>query len=115
MVSADAFLIPMVFETEFRRRMETSFPSKLIEFAQFGKPLIIWGPEYCSAIRWGRNKNKALCLTDPNPQLLMKSILTLKECHADQKRLSNAALDAAKSEFNPKIIQNYFLKMLGFL
>ena len=41
LASADAFLIPMVFEEKYRRRMETSFPSKLIEFAQFGKPLII--------------------------------------------------------------------------
>ena len=50
--SADAFLIPMVFDKKYRRRMETSFPSKLIEFAQFGKPLIVWGPEYCSAAKW---------------------------------------------------------------
>jgi hypothetical protein len=50
--SADAFLIPMVFDEKYRRRMETSFPSKLIEFAQFGKPLIVWGPKYCSAAKW---------------------------------------------------------------
>lgn len=39
--SADAFLVPMVFDLEMRRPMETSFPSKLIEFAQFGKPLVV--------------------------------------------------------------------------
>lgn len=113
--SADAFLIPMVFDPEIRRRMETSFPSKLIEFAQFGKPLIVWGPEYCSAIRWGRIENKALCVTDPNPRLLMKSIMTLKKCHADQIRLANASLVAAKGELHPEIIQNDFLKYMGTL
>ncbi len=41
MASADAFLITIVFAPSIRRRMETSLPSKLIEFAQFGKPLII--------------------------------------------------------------------------
>jgi glycosyltransferase involved in cell wall biosynthesis len=61
--SADAFLIPMVFEEKYRRRMETSFPSKLVEFAQFGKPLVVWGPEYCSAVQWGRQKNSVLCVT----------------------------------------------------
>src|SRR5262249_16840981 len=43
--SSDAFLVPMVFDPAMRRRMETSFPSKLPEFTQFGKPIVIWGPE----------------------------------------------------------------------
>ena len=50
--SADAFLVAMSFDVALRRRMETSFPSKLTEFAQFGRPIVIWGPEYCSAVQW---------------------------------------------------------------
>jgi hypothetical protein len=42
--------------------VETSFPSKLPEYAQFGKPIVIWGPEYCSAIHWGREGDRALCI-----------------------------------------------------
>ncbi len=112
MASADAFLIPMVFETEMRRRMETSFPSKLIEFAQFGKPLIIWGPEYCSATRWGRIKNNALCVTDADPQVLINSIIALKTLLSEQSRLSSASMETAKGEFHFEKIQDDFLTML---
>jgi glycosyltransferase involved in cell wall biosynthesis len=113
LATADAFLIPMVFEHAMRRRMEASFPSKLIEFTQFGKPLIIWGPEYCAAIRWGRNGNKALCVTDPNPQVLIKSIIALKSSLSEQSRLSSASMEAAKGEFDPDKIQDEFLKMMS--
>ena len=42
-------------------QMETSFLSKLPEYAQFGKPILIWRPEYCSAIHWGREGDRAIC------------------------------------------------------
>src|SRR5208282_4065797 len=38
--SADAFLVTTAFEPAMRRMMETNFPSKLLEFARFGKPLV---------------------------------------------------------------------------
>jgi hypothetical protein len=52
--SADALLVAMSFDPCVRRRMETSFPSKLVDYIQMCKPIVIWGPEYCSAIRWAR-------------------------------------------------------------
>jgi glycosyltransferase involved in cell wall biosynthesis len=113
LASADAFLIPMVFDPAMSRRMKTSFPSKLTEFAQFGKPLIIWGPEYCSAIRWGKNGNKAICVTDADPRVLIKSIITLKTLHSEQSRLSSASIETAKGEFHSEKIQDDFLKMIS--
>lgn len=49
LASADVFLVVMSFDPALMRRMETSFPSKLPEYAQFGKPLVIWGPELSGA------------------------------------------------------------------
>jgi glycosyltransferase involved in cell wall biosynthesis len=77
LAEADAFLIPMVFEAGMRRRMQTSFPSKLVEFAQFGKPLIIWGPSDCSAVDWAGNSKKALCVTEESPTALLDRIMSL--------------------------------------
>ena len=113
LASADAFLIPMVFDPAMSRRMKTSFPSKLTEFAQFGKPLIIWGPEYCSAIRWGKIGNKAICVTDADPRVLIKSIIALKTLLSEQSRLSRASIETAKGEFHPEKIQDNFLKMMS--
>jgi len=110
--AANAFLVPMVFEPAMRRRMETSFPSKMPEMAQFGKPLIIWGPEYCSAVKWARQGNRALCLTDPNPTALRQTLEKLVASPDEQHRLAVAARQAAQTDFNPDRIQAQFMDAL---
>ena len=50
----------MVFDPKMRRRMETSFPSKLIEFSQFGKPLVVWVRSI--ARRWNGRGETMRCL-----------------------------------------------------
>jgi glycosyltransferase involved in cell wall biosynthesis len=110
--SADAFLIPMVFEEKYRRRMETSFPSKLIEFAQFGKPLIVWGPEYCSAVRWARWAKMPSPVTDPAPEALVNSIQKFSEAYP---RLISNSFYTLGNEFNPLKIQMQFLGLLKSL
>lgn len=110
--SANAFLVPMVFEPVMRRRMETSFPSKMLEMAQFGKPLVIWGPEYCSAVQWARQGNRALCVTDSNPVALRQALGKLAASPDEQERLAAAARQAAETEFNPDRIQAQFMQAL---
>ena len=110
--SADAFLIPMVFEEKYRRRMMTSFPSKLIEFAQFGKPLIIWGPEYCSAVQWGEQNEKALCVKSPDVDELSKQLEFLCALPDQKQKYAEKSINAAESEFNPSSIQAIFLSMI---
>jgi glycosyltransferase involved in cell wall biosynthesis len=112
LASADAFLIPMVFDPSIRQRMETSFPSKLIEFAQFGKPLIIWGPEYCSASRWAREGDKALCVTDPAPSAVLAALKGLRADTTQLKYLTERAAVAANEEFSPKRLQAQFMAAL---
>lgn len=110
--SADAFLVPMVFDDSMRCRMITSFPSKLTEFSQFGKPLIIWGPSHCSAVRWASTENKALIVTQNDCQQLAQAVLGLAQNKAIQKKLSAAAQQAATTEFNPDAIQLQFTRAL---
>jgi glycosyltransferase involved in cell wall biosynthesis len=110
--TANAFLVPMVFEPAMRRRMETSFPSKMPEMAQLGKPLVIWGPEYCSAVQWARQGNRALCVTDPNPDVLRHALEKLAVSTGEQQRLAAAARQAAETDFNPDRIQKQFMDAL---
>ncbi|NCY22869.1 hypothetical protein EBX31_13060 [bacterium] len=102
----------MVFDPVMRRRMETSFPSKLIEFAQFGKPLVVWGPAYCSAVRWAKQSNAALCVTERDPEHLANALQRLARSAEDCTRLATASQAAAHREFDPKIIQEKFLSIL---
>lgn len=115
LASADAFLIPMVFAPAMRRRMETSFPSKLIEFAQFGKPLIIWGPEYCSAVQWARQGDKALCVTDSDPRSVVQCLLKIRSNPDRIVTYAEKAKQAAIEEFNPHEIQRRFREVIHSL
>ena len=112
LADADAFLIPMIFDSALRRRMETSFPSKLIEAAQIGKPLVIWGPEYCSAVRWAQKGSRALCVTSPHADDLLASVKKLASDPKEQQRLAAAARQAAQTDFNPDRIQAQFMDAL---
>ncbi|MBD2280326.1 glycosyltransferase [Aphanizomenon flos-aquae] len=109
LASADVFLVVMSFDPALQRRMETSFPSKLPEYAQFGKPIVIWGPEYCSAIKWGREGDRALCVTDKNPSVLVSSLENFSQNLARREYYSCQARQAAAKDFNPITIQQQFL------
>jgi len=87
--------------------METSFPSKLAHYAQFHKPIVIWGPEYCSAVRWARVNSSALCVTDPSPSALVRALETLNV--TERERWAAKVRAAANDDFNPDKIQRQFL------
>jgi len=107
-----AAFIVMSFAPSHRRRMTTSFPSKLIDATQLGLPIIIWGPEYCSAVTWARNGNKALCVTDPNPLTLREALEELAACPSELRRLAKSASDAAATDFSRERIQLQFMEAL---
>jgi len=92
--------------------METSFPSKLIEFAQFGKPLIVWGPEYCSAVQWGEQNERVLCVKSPDIFELKKQLEYLCAMPNQKQKYAEKSIGAAESEFNPSSIQAIFQNML---
>jgi hypothetical protein len=52
---ADFAFVPMAFDAdEMDYNMRVSFPSKLVDYTATGLPLLVWGPEDCSAVRWAR-------------------------------------------------------------
>jgi glycosyltransferase involved in cell wall biosynthesis len=110
LASADAFLVTMRFEPHFRRYMETSFPSKITHYAQFRKPIIIWGPDYCSAVSWARGHGSALCITDPSPAALVQTLEAVSA--SELNRLADASRQAAESDFCADLIQRQFLGTL---
>jgi glycosyltransferase involved in cell wall biosynthesis len=107
-----AALVVMSFAPALRRRMTTSFPSKMIDAMQLGLPVVIWGPEYCSAVQWARQGERALCVTDPNPSTLRRALEELAASPSQQERLAKSAREAAAGEFNPELIQAQFMDVL---
>jgi len=112
LLQSDALLVVMSFELHHRTRMETSFPSKIVEYCQFGRPIIIWGPEYCSAVGWARQHGAAAVVTTPDPNVLLQAVEQLSKRKDQQQELAECAKKLSKDLFNPEQIQRQFLDAL---
>ncbi|MEI6701909.1 MAG: hypothetical protein WCL71_00055, partial [Deltaproteobacteria bacterium] len=112
--TADAFLVPMSFLPSMKRRMETSYPSKLTEYAQYGKPIIIWGPEYCSGVAWAKNTGNAIVVTDSAPQMLIQAVESLIKDRDMVAEYGLKALNAADDDFKPELLQSVFVNALRY-
>src|SRR5207253_7297881 len=107
-----AALVAMSFAPSHRRRMTTSFPSKMIDAMRLGLPVVIWGPEYCSAVKWARSGERALCVTDPNPSAIRRALEDLAASPAKQERFAGLSREAAATDFNHERIQTQFIDAL---
>ena len=106
----DILLVVMSFAKEDKRRMETSFPSKMIQYCQFEKPLLIWGPEYCSAVQWAKKYQAAEYVTDTDPKAIISKLQNLTS--PQLKVLEQSARTMASSVFCPTTLQNQFEAVL---
>src|SRR5262249_33945936 len=67
LASADALLSVMSFEKEHKLFMRTSFTTKFLDYVSFGKPVILWGPEYCTPVRVAREHGGAAVVSTNEP------------------------------------------------
>lgn len=105
----DAILVTMSFNESLKKRMMTSFPSKLIEGVQHGLPIIVWGPSYCSAVDWARSGDRAMTVTEPSAGALVEAIEnTYSNGSFDLSSYAKGSREAAAEEFNPDEIRNQF-------
>ncbi len=63
---ADVLFVPMSFEFKYKFNMQLCFPSKLTDYTAIGLPLLIWGPSYCSAVRWAKDNPGVAEVVDTN-------------------------------------------------
>ena len=110
--NADAILITASFDGKLKRRMKTSFPSKLVEATRFGKPLIIWAPAWSSAAEWGLQGDRAVVVTSEDFQALLKALKELRNSPRSIEKYANTSRQAFLQEFNPAKLQDEFRSAL---
>lgn len=74
---ADALLVMMGFGAEDRLIESTSFKSKLADYLTSGLPVVVWGPEYCTAVRHARRENFAEVVTVDDPKAVIAVVKAL--------------------------------------
>jgi hypothetical protein len=90
----------MPYREQDRPNAEVSFPSKLADCTAVGVPLIVDGPEYCSAVRWAReNHGVAEIITDESVDALAEAVARLLKDPAHRLQLANEAIRLGQQYF----------------
>jgi glycosyltransferase involved in cell wall biosynthesis len=107
---ADLLLLPMGFGDECAQTERTSFKTKFLDYLTFQKPIVIWGPEYCSAVRVAREFDAAECYTSPDAAGCVATLQNVARNSDRQKALVANARRMYQSRFEPSRIHAVLLK-----
>jgi glycosyltransferase involved in cell wall biosynthesis len=108
--SADAVLVVMSFEKEHELFMRTSFTTKFLDYVAFGKPVILWGPDYCTSVRVASNNGGAALVTEEDPEGIVSACRRLAEDASWRDKLSREATRLHETLFNPDRLQAIFVQ-----
>ena len=111
--SFHAYLVVMFFDAAHRRRTETCFATKLVEYSRAGRPVVIWAPETSAVVQWAKKSRAALCVTEPDARALLSALAHLKRDRALQLELAARMRRAYETEFSPVSLQQQFLEGLN--
>lgn len=110
---ADALFVPMSFEPAERVNMAAGFPSKLADCSAVGVPMLIYGPPYCSAVRWAReNPGVAEVVDQESDSSLMAALRRLAEQPSLRTALGRIAQLTGKRYFSHQAAQAIFHRSL---
>jgi glycosyltransferase involved in cell wall biosynthesis len=107
--SADALLVVMSFEKENELFMRTSFTTKFLDYVAFGKPVILWGPEYCTPVRVARKHGGAVVVTQNDPDAIISACRRIADDPAWAEQLAQQARQLHRTLFNPDRLQEIFV------
>ena len=109
---ADALFVPMSFDVSDRCNMEIAFPSKLADYTATGVPLLIYGPNYCSAVAW-TNENPGVAEVVESENDLAKAVANLVNNPDQRLGLGKRALNIGREYFSHERVQQIFYRSLS--
>lgn len=109
---ADALLVVMSFEKEHELFMRTSFTTKFLDYSQFGKPILIWGPEYCCPVKLAESNDCAVLIKKPDANEVVKTIKKLKKNPKRKTKYTDAAKKLYFKKFDPNRLQKIFVSKI---
>jgi hypothetical protein len=112
MASADALLVVMSFESEHELFMRTSFTTKFLDYVSFGKPVILWGPEYCTPVRVAREHGGAAVVSAADATAVVCLCHKIARDTELNEKLSKQALQLHQTLFNPDRLQDIFVQKI---
>jgi glycosyltransferase involved in cell wall biosynthesis len=112
LASADALLVVMSFDKEDELFMRTSFRTKFLDYVAFGKPVILWGPEYCTPVHVARKHGGAVVVSTSDADAIVSVCRQIAADSELRKKLSSEALQLHQTLFNPDRLQEIFVQKI---
>ena len=106
---ADVLLLMMGFGKDFELIERTSFKTKFLDYLSVGRPVFVWGPPYCSAVRYAKEFDSAEVCTEENP---IHAAMGLSRLLTDSVRKKELAVNAERmyaDRFHPDKIHQVFV------
>ncbi|MEH1789725.1 MAG: glycosyltransferase family 4 protein [Nostoc sp.] len=109
----DAVILPYFWSDNYTMLYKTHFPSKLSEYLALGMPVLIFGPDYATGVKWGlQHPDDVLVVTENKAQLWSDALMKLRDSAQLRQHLSQAALSVGDQDFNPASICDQFLSSI---
>jgi hypothetical protein len=112
LASADALLVVMSFEKEHELFMRTSFTTKFLDYVAFGRPVILWGPDYCTPVRVARKHGGAAVVSTSDADAVAVLCRQIAADSALSEKVSKEALHLHQTLFNPDRLQDVFVQKI---
>jgi glycosyltransferase involved in cell wall biosynthesis len=113
--SADALLVVMTFESEHQLFTRTSFTTKFADYVAFGKPVILWAPDYCTPVRVARENGAAVVVDDEDPEAIISLSRRIASDATWREQLSQQATQLRQTLFNPERLHAIFVDEIAKL
>jgi glycosyltransferase involved in cell wall biosynthesis len=111
--AADVLFVPMSFNEADKSNMSLSFPSKLADYSAVGLPILIYGPVYCSAVRWAQQfPGVAEVVVERSSLKLVQSLSRLVESPETRETLALQAMEIGRTCFGHEKVQRTFYAAL---
>lgn len=98
---ANAFLTVMSFEEEDRSFVQTSFTTKWLDYAPYGKPIFVWAPDYSSASSFAAKYKCGIVTSDNNVEAFMSKLRNVVNDEYSLKTYGKAAREVSDTILNP--------------
>jgi hypothetical protein len=106
--ACDCFLTAMSFEEDDQSFVKTSFTTKWLDYAPFGKPVFNWSPPYASSSVFAREHRCAISTEEDDPECLLESIKSLRSDPKAWRQYSQAIAEVGKRLLDPDQIHDQF-------
>lgn len=111
-LAADLLLLPMGFGEECAHVERTSFKTKFLDYLSFRRPILVWGPEYCSAVRVAREFDSAECVLESKASACGEAIAELAWDPLRRRELIRNAREMYEDRFHPDRIHEQLVEQI---